>query len=398
MKAGAVKLLLLLAMTFVLGGGTLVTLYATGQQVVESGEHIYMVSHTEYRYDEPGQIVTRLVNFQDQAITVDNCTVDILYPDKSFFVEDALMFETGNITGDHYYTFTTPSGPEGVYEYQATCIYQSGAKTKTATNSFHLSSAFSNVFTNLTAISSDISNFRAEVAANFTAVLDAISGAQNYTDILDQINLTVSTISSDLTSFVSDTQTRLTEINTTTQATQGYVLEMQTTVNNINTSVNTMLLNLSDIMVKLTNVEVNVSATLEAVNAMQTTVNTINSSVVVITEKIDAINTTVVGISSDVTDFRAEVAANFTEVIGLINGISVPDYSTILNEINATTHSTYDYMTGTLATNVNDVLSILGVINATANRIEANTLSINSTVNEIKQNQEDEVYMTTYSG
>jgi methyl-accepting chemotaxis protein len=67
-------------------------------------------------------------------------------------------------------------------------------------------------------------------------------------------------------------------------------------------------------------------------------------------------------------------------------------------EINQTAHSTYDYMTGTLAGNINSVLGALGVINATANRIEQNTVTINSTVSSIKQNQEEQVHMSVYSG
>ena len=131
---------ILLALTFVVGGVSGMFVYATGNAVV-SETYMKMISHTEYRYGEPGQIIARLVNYQGDPVAVNNCTVDILYPDKTFFVQDALMTDSVNISGDHYYGFTTPSGPEGVYEYQATCNYNP-SKSTSVTNSFHLSNAF----------------------------------------------------------------------------------------------------------------------------------------------------------------------------------------------------------------------------------------------------------------
>jgi hypothetical protein len=55
-------------------------------------------------------------------------------------------------------------------------------------------------------------------------------------------------------------------------------------------------------------------------------------------------------------------------------------------------------MTGTLASNLNIVLTTVGIINATVARIEEKTDVINTTTQEILQNQEDEVKMAVYSG
>jgi hypothetical protein len=239
------KVAILLAAIFVLGAATAVTFYAYGDQVIEQNQFLYMVSHTEYRYGEMGQIIVRLVDYQGDPISVTNCTVSILYPDKSFFIQGVLMLDSGNISGDHYYNFTTPSGLEGIYEYQATCNYPPN-KQKSATNSFHLSSAFN------TTIS-----------------------------LLNELNLSI---------------------------------------------------------------------------------------------------------SSDIEGFRQEVQANFSQAW---------DW---LSFINITTVDTYDYLTGTLATNVNSILAQLGIINATVNRIEQNTVEINTTTQQILQNQEDEVFIDVYSG
>jgi hypothetical protein len=55
-------------------------------------------------------------------------------------------------------------------------------------------------------------------------------------------------------------------------------------------------------------------------------------------------------------------------------------------------------MTGTLASNVNGILSSLGIINATVNRIEVSTTQINNTVATILTNQQDQVVMSVFSG
>jgi hypothetical protein len=55
-------------------------------------------------------------------------------------------------------------------------------------------------------------------------------------------------------------------------------------------------------------------------------------------------------------------------------------------------------MTTTLVGKVDQALVNLGVINATVNRIETTTTSINSTVNSILQNQQDAVQMSVFSG
>jgi hypothetical protein len=297
MNMGKIKVLLLLAMAFVLGGGTLVTMYATGQAVVENGDVMYMVSHTEYRYNEPGQIVTRLVDFQDNPVAITNCTATILYPNKTIYLGPALMNDTGTISGDHYYEFTTPNGPEGIYEYQALCYYAAGLKSKSATNSFHLSSA-------LTTLQESVDNLNNTVLSINTSLSNE----------LGSVNLSISNSVNDFRQ----------------------------------------------------EVQANFSTVLDELLSINSTVNDID----------------------------------FTPVISRLDYMNATQQQmvSILLNINSTTTSTYAYLTGTMATNINNVLTQLGVINATVNRIEANTLEINSTTSQILQNQQDEVYMNVYSG
>jgi methyl-accepting chemotaxis protein len=441
-KGYNMKILALIAIVFVLGAGTAVTLYATGERVIETGDNIFMVSHTEYRYGEQGQIVTRLVDFQDNAIAVTNCTATILNPDKSFLYQDQLMNDSGNINGDHYFVFTTPAGPEGVYEYQATCNYGVN-KQKSATNSFHLSSGFNSVLSNLTAISGDISAFRAEVASNMTAVIDAISSINVTADVasikitIEQANATINTVNSNLDAFVLDVDDRLSELNATTQQTQTIVTELQATIDSINLTVNSLSSSLSDLTSTINNINTTVTATndlftlprewmptarpgenftyTEVIDwltdgmedgfaTQEAYLTSISSNLTTyyndLSAQIQNVNLT---ITNQLTSFEQTVQTNFSQVLSAINGINITistpiDYTAVLDEINATTHSTYEYMTGTLASNVNDVFTTLGVINATVARIETTTNNINATANQILQNQEDQVYMNTYSG
>jgi len=392
------KVAILIAAVFVLGGATAVVNYAHGAEVIAGGEHIHMVSHTEYMFNEVGQIIVRIVDYQGNPIVVTNCTASILYPNKTYFVQDQLMINS-TIAGDLYYGFTTPAnGPAGVYEYQATCNYAPN-KIKRATNSFHLSSAFSEIFSDLDYINTTIINFEAEVQDNFTTVIDLLnsinSSETNLTEVynrLTELNITTQGINTNLNNFISTTNTQLTEINSTTQSTNTIVTSIQSDLTLLNTTMNTRFDSLTTLLAgNFTNIFANLSdirqlildinATIVSeVNDVHTDLLSINTS---ITNQISAVN---LSITTDISDFRTEVQANFSVV------------NNWLDYVNITTVNTYDYITGTMATNINSLLTTVGVINATVNRIEQNTEDINSTVNTIQQNQEDEVFINVFSG
>jgi len=336
--------LLVLSGVFVSG----MFVYATGSSVVES-TYMKMISHTEYRYAEAGQIVALLVDYQGAPVVVQNCTATILYPDKTFFVQDALMTATGNIAGDHYYNFTTPDGPEGIYEYQATCNYLQGAAPKSAsvTNSFHLSGAFNAVLGNLT----NVQNNLTQLSLDLAAVNVSLSG--DIADLSTQLNVNVT----QLLSGQSDLSTQL-NANITT------VLEA---IDNIS-------------------VEVNLTPVLDAIDALEVSMaanfTEVFNEFSVVNTKLDQINVTV-------GDTNTRVQGIETTLVTM---------GAALDYINATTVNTYQYVTGTLTNSVNQVLSDIGVLNATVNRIETVSNQINSTVATVLVNQESEVVMTVFSG
>jgi len=174
---------------------SLVLAYVSGDEVVMTPK-MQMVSHTEYAFSAPGQIIARIVDFQGSPVAVTSCNATILYPNKTVFVNQAGMTAVSPITGDYYYAFTTPAGPEGTYEYQATCYYNP-SKNASVTNSFHLTPNANQILANLSL-----------VVGNMTAMQG------NLTALSEQLNANVSTIISSLQNVNSTLYTTLLSVNT----------------------------------------------------------------------------------------------------------------------------------------------------------------------------------------
>ena len=397
-----VTVMLLLVGTLALGAVTGAFMYATGDAVIENGFRLSMVSHTEYRFSEPGQIISRLVDFQGNPVSVTNCTATILYPDKSYFVQDALMSASTNITGDHYYGFTTPAGPEGVYEYQSTCNYGPGGnKQASVTNSFHLSSAFTDVLNNLTSMTTQLTNIEGNLsivqidlvnlANNVSAINASIS--QDILDLSNQLNSNTSTILAEFTTIQANFTHVIDDlhaINSTMLAEFTNIANNFTAIggqltdinNTLNTQFANLQLNITTILDAIGNVTIDTQVLIDAHNAILGNLTEIDTNLSLIISNQVAMNVTIESTNTIVTDIQSTVNA----------------METVLNTVDNTTTNTYNYLTGTLANNVQQILDDLGIMNATLNTIDTNVLEINVTTQQILQNQEDEVYMSTFSG
>jgi hypothetical protein len=354
----ALVTLLLLAGAFALGSLAGVFIYATGSQVLQE-PRMAMVSHTEYRFGEAGQIIARITDFQGNAVAVTSCNATILYPNKTAFVTMEGM-TAGGISGDFYYGFTTPAaGPEGVYEYQATCFY-APSKNATVTNSFHLSSAFNSVLGNLTGVS-----------GNLTYITNAVNGiAGNLTSINSSLASQVAGVGAQVGNLSLAVEGNFTNLNA---ALAGNFSVVQS--------------NFSQVLAAINNVSVNLTPLYQALAGNFTE----------IANSFTAVNN---GIQGNFTALNAALTGNFTVVndkLDVMNA-TLNSNTAYLVLINATTSDTYTYLTGTLATNVNTILSDLGVINATVNRIETLSTAINSTTNTILTNQQNAVNMQVFSG
>jgi hypothetical protein len=248
-------IVVLLALTFVFGGAAGAFVYASGKAVLET-PRMAMVSHTEYAFSAPGQIITRLVNSQGSPVVVDNCTATILYPDKTFFVNAALMTSSVNISGDHYYAFTTPAGPEGTYEYQATCYYGAN-KNASVTNSFHLTPNFNSILGNLSEIKSNLSTVTSTIEGFDVLLTEINATVYEVNDNVLSLNTTVAGMSSMLDVINATTTNTYTYLTTTLVGKVDTVLadlgvinatvnRIETTTTQINTTVNTILTNQQD--------------------------------------------------------------------------------------------------------------------------------------------------------
>lgn len=104
-----------------------------------------MVSGTEYISSEEGQIIVRLADYQGNSIEGADCVASVLYPDKSYFFIDRIMYST-TVPGNYYTSFTTPS-TSGVYEEHISCIIRDGDSFRTikVSSSFHVSEGLNTV-------------------------------------------------------------------------------------------------------------------------------------------------------------------------------------------------------------------------------------------------------------
>lgn len=103
------------------------------------------------------------------------------------------------------------------------------------------------------------------------------------------------------------------------------------------------------------------------------------------------------------SDLCRLVWENNQKIIGIETDVNyISDVQ--LQVINQTTQNTYNYVTGTLATNINNIYTtLLGVqttvneINSTVNRIDTNVLDVKTNLTTVISNQEEVVYFDVTS-
>jgi len=179
-----------------------------------------------------------------------------------------------------------------------------------------------------------------------------VNPALNKIKILDNINNTVV----DIQGRVINLNTTLTSVYDDTQYLRTNFLTKTEFQNNM-TVVNQ----------KLDDIDTNLSILMQYCSNPQTNTSDLCALVHEINNRIIDLNTT---ISTEVTNYLAE--------------------------INATTHSTYDYLTGTLTTTINNILgittetnTIVKQINNTVNTIDTRTQTILSNTSQILENQQN---------
>ena len=362
------KIIWLLSFVAVITFSTIVgSMYSYGNEVIEKGETMYMVSHSEYWSGEEGQVIARLYNWQGNPIIVDNCTVDIYYPDKTLFISGGVTDDSLQATtGTHYYNFTTPA-TEGVYQYYATCNYNSNSRT--VASSFHLSPAL-NFQLN---INNSITTLTAQELAHYITVTD------NLTTIRDELVI-VDTNVDELIVVTGD-------INTTVNAIDTNIDDLVLTVNDINFSANQLILDVAGVQTDTTYIR----------NEMMT-----QDNITIITDNQADISNNLTAIQQfcdDATTSTSQLCVWVSSINDQVIEINqtLGTYTILLNDINTTTTNTYDYMTGTLAGNINTLLGTTARTEETAAQINSTVNTINTNVDTVITNQEDVVYMEVTS-
>lgn len=383
--------------------------YNQGQEVLskgtlEDGVYFHMVSHTEYKSGETGQIIARLVNWQGDPIDA-TCLATIKYPDKTAFITNQTMTES-SVAGDFYINFTTPT-TEGIYEYQSVCNYTIGAspRSSSATNSFHLSPAL-NIIQVINATTLEINgtthNILDDVRAintTRTAFLEAMNlsidtDLQTIIDNLNAVNLSIDT---DLTEILEDLLAINVSIDTD-------LAQIYTDMLAINTSTATSLYNIyNDTDYIRNNMVLNTDFSAN-MTYIGTRLNEVSNNLTAIQGFCDDEVTNTSILCTYVDYIRLHMNDGNTTYQNAVTGY--------LAEINSTTHSTYDYMTGTLATSVSNVQTAVNNIQTDVTTLLARTLGmettinstattvnqVNDTVNTLLDESHEVVYLTVFSG
>jgi len=146
----------------------------------QNPDDIYMVSHSEYWSGEEGQIITRLLDYQGQPYVDADCTMTVLYPNRTYFINAASA--TFDIDS-YYYKFTTPD-TEGVYQYRADCYYLNNTKSRSVMNSFHLSPALNFEKIMYDDLSNQITNLSNTEAVHFGTLTVNLSQIRADTDYI----------------------------------------------------------------------------------------------------------------------------------------------------------------------------------------------------------------------
>ena len=349
-------------------------------------DNMYMISHSEYWSGENGQVITRLLDYQGNAITDANCTVDILYPNKTYFKEDEQSLFS---IDSYYYDFITPD-IEGVYEYKVSCLYQGGVKERSVMNSFHLSPAlnlnkvinqtiadlvsqemlhYNNIQSNLSIINGNIlvvNNGIEEIKINLSEIsqttdeirdmtTEIVAGMVNDSEaealqqeVLDQLGYIEDfcgnnyTINSSLCQWVNETKTKIDDV--------------EDKIDLINESIeviidqNQYLINQTEIIINQTaNIIINVNQTVskllnDSLAGINSNISNIqddldylkdftNESFIDIEEQIDSLQNNFSNLQNDIANVNVNVLANNDTMNARFDSLDLQMIS-LLNEIN----------------------------------------------------------------
>ncbi len=377
-----------------------VNAYGAGKEVVNDNIQMQWVSHTEYWRADSASTIVRLINYKGDPYTMDSCTVKILYPDKTVFVNNLPMALSG-IDANWYRTDSLDGAPLGTYEQEVTCT--KGVQTVKSSQSFHLNPALEEIKT--------ITEKSDALSLDLTNVNIAIQGKIADTELA--INTNIDNLDTDMTSLLNNIDQSMTDEFTNTRSTIGTQLSQVNVslygkVEATGTEIKTELSAVNQSLYELIETQLTADIT-QQLNDMLATITTQLDRIETDTDwlttnamnqnDMSTIETRFTNLDNDLDDVMAFCSSPETsssalclEILNIKNAVDTmkTEHDVYLAQIDTTTLSTWQLLSGDIATNIDQILTTLGII-------QTQTTEINDTTHEILEEMQNEVQIRIIS-
>jgi len=382
----------LIVISFVLAGVFFVSAYTTGKNVVDDVT-LQWVSHTEYWSNDHASTIIRLADYKGNAYSIDSCSVTILNPDKSVFVNNATMAESA-IDGNWYRTDSLIGAAMGTYEQEVTCV--KGQQTIKSSQSFHLNPALEEVNTvsqNLDLLNNSLFDFDIEVNGVLSETNESIYTRINVAEInLDNALTTAKqSILDELEAAGIESNENFVNINATILSKiDDLDVSFSNNLNSVHSDLNNFLTAMeNNLSSQMTNMLNDLTAQLNAVKA---DTEWIVSNTMDQTDRtaIDARFSSVDSDLSKLLNFCGEVVTDDSdlcqEIYGIRDAIVVlrSEQQAHYDSLNETTHNTWELLSGDVTASINNILIALNII-------QEQNQEINSTTHDILDEIQGEI-------
>ena len=373
--------------------------YSNGKNVIADPE-VTWVSHTEYWSGDDVSTIVRLTDYRGDAYdNVQDCIVTIKYPDKSNWVVDANMAQS-TVAGNWYHTEVVPY-IQGTYEQEVTCTYGAGKTVKTS-QSFHVNPALTqiqNISADILSETALLTDVHTSVTAQITSTNETIAAdiASSETTITDLVNTVDTDLTNQMTALGSDIDSDLIDVNASISGQLGETqVSIETNLGNTETTLSNLMTTLngnlqSYLTVYLT--DINNTANLIYTDTQWLSLNAMNQEdATEIQNRFDSIDNNLAVIE----DFCSNSQTNVSDLCGEVSTLNDivdamrAEQTTYYLDLNQTTLSTWNLLSGDIATNLDAVLISVGII-------QTQTTEINETLSQIRQEQLEEIRIYTIS-
>ena len=334
-----------------------------------------------------------MADYKGNAYSIDSCSVTILNPDKSVFVNNATMAESA-IDGNWYRTDSLIGAAMGTYEQEVTCV--KGQQTIKSSQSFHLNPALEEVNTvsqNLDLLNNSLFDFDIEVNGVLSETNESIYTRINVAEInLDNALTTAKqSILDELEAAGIESNENFVNINATILSKiDDLDVSFSNNLNSVHSDLNNFLTAMeNNLSSQMTNMLNDLTAQLNAVKA---DTEWIVSNTMDQTDRtaIDARFSSVDSDLSKLLNFCGEVVTDDSdlcqEIYGIRDAIVVlrSEQQAHYDSLNETTHNTWELLSGDVTASINNILIALNII-------QEQNQEINSTTHDILDEIQGEI-------